>query len=89
MTGPGLLKVSEDDSYGSCIGLRCRASQSCQTADDMLHNLFGSRSSDTGSSVGWALIRPSIASGAPNHCWGLKVLASLQVILGQFLHEEA
>ena len=42
------------------------------------------------SAVAWAaLTGPSIACGAPNFYGGLKVSASLQVILGQFLHEEA
>ena len=54
----------------------------------MVHTLFGGSGSD--SAVGWAaLTRQSIACGAPNFYGGLKVLASLQVILGQFLHEEA
>ena len=78
----------EDDTYGRCIGLRCRPWQRCQKADDMVHTLFGGSGRD--SAVGWAaLTRPSIACGAPNFYGGLKVLASLQVILGQFLHEEA
>ena len=48
------------------------------------------RGSSRDCTQGWAaLTRPSIASGAPNFYGGLKVLASLQVILGQFLHEEA
>ena len=78
----------EDDTYGRCIGLRCRPWQRCQKADDIVHTLFGGSGRD--SALGWAaLTRPSIASGAPNFYGGLKVLASLQVILGQFLHEEA
>jgi len=78
----------EDDTYGRCIGLRCRPWQRCQKAEDMVHTMFGGSSSDC--TQGWAaLTRPSIASGAPNFYGGLKVLASLQVILGQFLHEEA
>ena len=76
----------EDDTYGRCIGLRCRPWQRCQKADDMVHTLFGGSGRD--SAVGWAaLTRPSIACGAPNFYGGLKVLASLQVNLGQFLHE--
>ena len=31
----------EDDTYGSCIGLRCRPWQLCQQADDMIHTLLG------------------------------------------------
>ena len=64
------------------------APQRCQKADDMVHTLFGGSGSD--SAVGWAsLTRLSTACGAPNFHGGLKVLASLQVIMGQFLHEEA
>ena len=76
-----------DDTCGQCLGLRCRPWQRCQKADDMVHSLFGG--SDRDGDVGWAaLTRPMIALGAPNFNGGLKVLASLQVILGQFLHEE-
>ena len=78
----------EQDSYGRCLGLRCRPWQRCQKAADMVHALFGGSGRD--SALGWAaLTRPVIASGAPNFYGGLKVLASMQVILGQFLHEEA
>ncbi len=78
----------EEDTYGRCIGLRCRPWQRCQKADDLVHTLFGGSGRD--SALGWAaLTRPSIASGAPNFYGGLNVLTSLQVILGQFLHEEA
>jgi hypothetical protein len=78
----------EDDTYGRCLGLRCRPWQRCQKADDMVHTMFGGSERDC--NLGWAaLTRATIASGAPNFYGGLKVLASLQVILGQFLHEEA
>jgi hypothetical protein len=78
----------EDDTFGSCIGLHCRPWQRCQKADDMVHNLFGCSGRD--SAVGWAaLTRPPIPCGVPKFYGGLKVLASLQVILGQFLLEEA
>jgi len=78
----------EDDAYGRCLGLRCRIWQRCQKADDMVHTMFGGSERDC--NLGWAaLTRATIASGAPNFYGGLKVLASLQVILGQFLHEEA
>jgi hypothetical protein len=78
----------EEDTYGRCIGLCCRPWQRCQKADDLVHTLFGGSGRD--SALGWAaLTRPSIASGAPNYYGCLNVLTSLQVILGQFLHEEA
>ena len=78
----------EDDTYGRCLGLRCRPWQRCQKAENMVHALFGGSGREC--EVGWAaLTRPIIALGAPNFHGGLKVLTSLQVILGQFLHEEA
>ena len=88
----GYLQMSQKRmihiTYGHCIGLCCRPWQRCQKAETLVHTLFGGSGCD--SAVGWAaLTRPSIACGAPNFYGGLKVLASLQVILGQFLHEEA
>ena len=78
----------EDDAYGRCLGLRCRIWLRCQKADDMVHTMFGGSERDR--NLGWAaLTRSTMQTGAPNFYGGLKVLTSMHVILGQFLHEEA
>jgi hypothetical protein len=89
VTGPGLLKVSErkEDMVHNTVGSYEPRPLFSEQQHGMVHNLFGGSGSD--SAVGRAaLTRPLIASGEPNFYGGLKVLAFLQVILGQFLHEE-
>ena len=44
----------EQDSYGRCLGLRCRPWQRCQKAADMVHALFGGSGRD--SALGWAAL---------------------------------
>jgi hypothetical protein len=53
---------AEEDTYGRCIGLRCRPWLRCQKADNLVHTLFGGSGRDC--TLGWAaLTRSAIASG--------------------------